>query len=95
MRVWWFLIFHLTATGGGCFLRLQRFSAPVSVWDKRFPPHAIHGSMLKAHSCGCEGMQSFLFYTTPQKEGYSHQSVGMERRMMFRPQEEGMGNRLM
>jgi hypothetical protein len=48
---------HKTATEGGCFLVLHCFSLPVAVWDERFSPHAIHGSMLKAPRCGCGGMQ--------------------------------------
>ena len=35
---------------------LQRFSAPVSVRDKRFPPQVLHGSLLEPPRRACEGM---------------------------------------
>jgi hypothetical protein len=69
--VWRFLIFHKTAGVDGCFLGLQGFSAPVSVWDTRFFPHAIHGSMLKWAGCGCECML----------EGYKISHVKMEENL--------------
>jgi hypothetical protein len=59
--VWRFAGCHKTETGGGCFLRLQRFSASVSVWGMRFLPHALHGSMLKPLQCGCGGMYRLSF----------------------------------
>jgi hypothetical protein len=44
---------------------LQRFSAPVSGWDMRFSPHALHNSMLAAARCRCESMYRILF--SPQE----------------------------
>jgi hypothetical protein len=56
-----FLELHKTATGCGCFLGLQRFSAAVSVCNMRFCAHRQHGSMLNSAWCACAGMLSLLF----------------------------------
>jgi hypothetical protein len=45
-----------TATGGGCFLWLQRFSAPVGLWEVPFSAQIQHGSMLGQSGCVCGGM---------------------------------------
>ncbi len=43
---------------------IQRFSAPVGMWDMHFSPHALHGSMLEATGCGCENMYRLFFFST-------------------------------
>jgi hypothetical protein len=35
------------------------------MWENHFSSHTLHGSMLKALSCGCESMHSYLF--SPQE----------------------------
>jgi hypothetical protein len=55
---------HKTATEGGCFLAVHCFSMPVTVWHKRFPPHAQHASMQKPPPCGCGSMQRQQFSPT-------------------------------
>jgi hypothetical protein len=62
MWVWRVLIFHKTATGGGCKFGLQRFLASVGVWQKRFPSHHLHGSMLEPPSCVCGSMYKLLLW---------------------------------
>ena len=61
MWVWRFLILHKTATGASSVLVLQRFLASVTVWEYRFSPHAVHGSMQKRLRCGCGSMYRLVF----------------------------------
>jgi hypothetical protein len=55
------LEFLQTANGGGCFLGLQCFPPSVLVWDMRFSPHSLHGSMLEVAGCECESMYRSFF----------------------------------
>jgi hypothetical protein len=61
MWVWQFTARHKTAKDGNCFWCLQRFSAPDTVWQRRFSPHAVHGAMLKPPQCVCASMYRPLF----------------------------------
>jgi hypothetical protein len=74
MWVWRFYGCHKTAKGGGCFLGLQRFSAPVSVWRASFSSQEQHMSMLNSTACGCESMYRLLF--SPQESMYSAMQIG-------------------
>ncbi len=49
--VWCFMGCYKTAIECDCFLGLHWFSASVSVWDRDFSPHAIHGSMQGRSGC--------------------------------------------
>jgi hypothetical protein len=47
---------------------LQRFCAPVWLWDMRIPPHTLHGSMLNPQRCGCGGMYRLFFSAQESNE---------------------------
>jgi hypothetical protein len=52
----------MSACGVGCVLFLQRFSAPVSMWDVLFSPHADHSFMQSRFGCECGSMQRLCFF---------------------------------
>lgn len=66
---WRFLGCHRTAYAASPVLLLQHFSASVWGWDKRFPPHEIHESMLEEPSCGREVHNDPKKTTATSKKG--------------------------